>query len=107
MGRMSCPGPGRRGARRSGRAAGGVIDHAVPRVRRWAAETLARLDAAQTRPAMPALLKTVEQPLDEESGRIIAGILAHFGTDAIPGLVPLALGSNDSARSVASEALAK
>jgi HEAT repeat protein len=85
--------------------AAGVLDQAAPRVRRWAAQTLARLDPAQTRQALPALLKALEQPLDEDSSKAIDQILMRFGSEAVPSLVLLACGENDSSRAPASDAL--
>jgi len=86
-------------------AASGVLDQGTPRVRRWAVQTLARLDPAAIQHALPALLKALEQPLDDDSNKSIDRMLVGFGTEAVPGLVRLASGENDIARPAASDAL--
>jgi hypothetical protein len=52
------------------------------------------------------MLKALEQPLDEESGKAIDRVLVRFGSEAVPSLVLLAQGDNDVAQHAASDALA-
>jgi HEAT repeat protein len=88
-------------------AAGGVLSNAAPRVRQWAAQSLAGLDPALTRPALPTLLKALEQPLDDQSAKAIDRILARLGSEAVPGLMRLEQGDDIAAQAAASNALAQ